>query len=509
VLVLVLVASACGGSSAKNSAGNSGQGGATPGGTGGLTAAGMGGAPSAGGSSGEGALGGAPSSGGSAGSTSARGGSAGENAAGSDPVGGSSAGDSSAAGSPAAGSSAGGASAGGGSAGSGGAGTVEGIVLGRIRVSAGELDRDHSIVTFPPPFADAQTKHLVLDDGAGNLIPLQLNPVTGVLAFILPSLGVGEQAEYTILELPDALPERATALTEGDHLFLRVEEEQVLRWTLVVDDAGSADENDARAGYIYPLYTPAGLNVSDDYPVDHPSNHGIWAAWLRTSFRGHLVDFYNGFSDSGRVDLDRMDGIWSGPVHAGLAAHLVHTDITTSPPVVALTDDWTVTVYATHEGTPPYFVFDIESTQLAATQDPLILEQNNSGGFTFRGANAWQDPSLVSFLTSEGDDRDVGDAATARWVSQFGSIGGERGGYAALDHPDNFRHPQGLFIHPTNPFFSFVPVTAVKGGRFTIEVGTPYVTRFRVVTFDGDADGAVLERLWGDYAEPAGVEVLP
>jgi hypothetical protein len=100
-----------------------------------------------------------------------------------------------------------------------------------------------------------------------------------------------------------------------------------------------------------------------------------------------------------------------------------------------------------------------------------------------------------------------GDGQMARWCAQFGNVDGKMAGYAALDHPTNVRHPQGLRIHPSNPYFSFTATTALKGGRYTID--KPYLSRYRVVVFESAADAALLNRLWDDFATPPTVVVMP
>jgi len=390
-------------------------------------------------------------------------------------------------------------------------GGTEGNRLGTLRVSAGEFDRDHTIVSFSYP--EGQGKAMSLTDSQGTEIPLQYSSATGKATFILTSLAAGQTAEYTINELAQALPAGVTATVEpdtaGDQLFLRQGDSKVFRWTLVEDNFRGAQPRDVRAGYIFPLYTPGGLNVADDYQVDHPHMHGIWSAWTLTTFRNHKVDFWNGYDNSGRVDLANMEGIWSGPVSGGLIANLVHSDITTNPSVAALNEKWIVTVYKTHDGAAPYYVFDVDSTQETAGQDPLVLETYHYGGFGYRGSEQWQDPSKVQFLTSEGHNRSNGDGQRARWVAQFGTIDGQVAGYAAFDHPTNFRHPQGLRIHPTNPYWSFTACTQSAGGRFSIEPGSPYKSLYRIVAFDGAADANLLNRLWNDFGSPPMVEILP
>jgi hypothetical protein len=392
-------------------------------------------------------------------------------------------------------------------AGSGAGGSSGGAALGSIVVSAGEKARDHTVVSFP--FAAGKGKNVVLKDTAGGQIPLQVSPLDDTAIFILPSLAAGMTATYTVEELPASLPDAVTAVVENEQLFVKQGASTMFRWVLKDDNFRNRATNDVRSGYIYPLYTPGGVSVADDYAEDHPHMHGIWSAWTLTTFRNHKVDFWNGYDNSGHVDLKMMEGLWSGSVFGGLVANLKHEDITVNPRVTALNEREIVTIYRTHEAMPPYYVFDINSTQEAATSDPLILETYHYGGFGFRGAAEWQGESGASFLTSEGHNRSTGDGQRARWCAQWGNVNGKVGGYAAFDHPTNFRHPQGLRIHPSNPYWSFTAATSLAGGRFSIEPGTPYKSRYRVVVFDGAADAALLNRLWDDFATPPTVTVMP
>jgi hypothetical protein len=283
---------------------------------------------------------------------------------------------------------------------------------------------------------------------------------------------------------------------------------EVFRWMLVPDNFDNYPANDVRAGYIYPLYTPGGVHVTGDYADDHPHMHGLWSAWTLTNFRGDKVDFWNGYDNSGHVDLEMVERAWGGPVHAGLVAHIKHEAIKYNPWVKVLGETWVVTVYKTHDGPAPYYIFDIDSVQENVTTDVLTLDEYTYGGFGFRGHIEWQN-ARGSFLTSEGLDRSNGDGTRAKWCAQYGTVAGKVGGYAAFSHPTNFRHPQGLRLHPSNPYWSFTPVTRSSGGRSEIRPGVPYVSRYRVIAFDGNPDAALLNRLWDDFATPPTVTVLP
>src|SRR5699024_451082 len=135
---------------------------------------------------------------------------------------------------------------------------------------------------------------------------------------------------------------------------------------------------------------------------------------------------------------------------------------------------------------------------------PLVLPEYHYGGMAFRGHKNWDDPEKVTFLTSEGYDRSSGNETRARWVHMGGMVDGQRAGIAVLSHPDNFRAPQPIRVHAETPYFVYAPMQL---GEMAIEPGSPYVMRYRYVTYDGDPDPELLDRLWNDYAYPPGVTV--
>ena len=169
-----------------------------------------------------------------------------------------------------------------------------------------------------------------------------------------------------------------------------------------------------------------------------------------------------------------------------------------------MNETWDVTVLRGGAGSRPYWSIDLVSTQEAASASPLALPEYHYGGLGFRGRREWDGKDKAYFLTSEGKDRGHGDGTRARWAHVSGMVDGMRTGIAILDHPSNFRAPQPVRIHPTEPFFCYAPS---KLGRWEIQPGTPYVSRYRFIVEDGPPDAAEVERLWNDYAQPVQVTV--
>jgi len=397
---------------------------------------------------------------------------------------------------------------GGGQGGGGGGGGIAGAELADVIVRAGDFDRDHTIVSFSYPEGAQQV--LALRDSEGVELPVQVD-ASGTATFILPQLSRGADAQFTLVRPSQTLSGGATATEVAGAVQLNVGGTRVLEFVTLSRLPAGVDPSNSRAGYLYPVYTPNGALITDDYPPDdeiekmHLHHHGTWAAWTRTQFNGHEVDFWNPWGQ-GRVDLENVEAPWQGPVHTGLVATFTHEDLGDGG-ITALSERWVVRVYSTHTGVAPYFVFDLESTQ-QAVNGPLHLETYHYGGFAVRGAREWRGGKF-QFITSEGDTSqpDENVAPRANWVHLGGQVGGQSAGYALLGHPSNFCAPQGLRLHPTDPYFSISPVPQNVCAPFDIVPGTPYVSRFRLVASDGPANTDLLDRLWNDYAAPPEVSV--
>ena len=339
-------------------------------------------------------------------------------------------------------------------------------------------------------------------------MPLQTD-ADGTARFLVATQKAGESLAFTLVAGSGGTGTGVVVAPERGDLRVSVGGKPVLFYRL---DRNALPRPDikpeiVRAGYIHPVFSPAGELVTDDYPSNHPHHHGIWAPWTKTSFQGRAPDFWNMQNKTGAEELVALDRTWSGPVHGGFAARLKMVDLSAPAPVTALHADWQLTAYDVAGAARPVRMFDLVVTQTCATSDPVILPKYHYGGFGLRGAGAWNGPGEAAhFLTSEGvTDRITGNDTRARWCYLGGATEkGALAGMAALGHPENFRAPQPVRLHPNMPYFSFVPQQL---GDFQIEPGRPYVVRFRFIVADGAPDRALFDAYWNGYAKPAAVKL--
>jgi len=243
-----------------------------------------------------------------------------------------------------------------------------------------------------------------------------------------------------------------------------------------------------RSGFIHPVYTPQGRVVTAGFPADHMHQHGLMFAWTSAVFDGHEVDFWNSKKEAGfieHIETVRADA-------DTIVVKLRHIDETAAIPTIVLHETWEIKSVP-HDSLN---VFDLVSTQTCATDRPLKIKKFHYGGMCIRGPSAWL--KAATMVTDEGKQRPEGNHSRPNYVTLRGQIDGATCGIAAMSHPQNFRAPQPVRLHPDKPYFCFAPMVL---GDFAIEPGQPYVSRYRFVAFDGEPNDAILKNIWQDYSQ--------
>lgn len=370
-----------------------------------------------------------------------------------------------------------------------------------LKIEAGQHDRLQTPVTVSIP-SDAP-ENPALKTPEGDTLPLQLSDDRTAI-FILPELAAGKSARFELVSLPEPAGDNAVAASveKDDSVDFKVSGAPVATMIGKVTELPRKDIEPIflRGGYLHPLFSPSGDVVTGDYPKDHLHHHGIWTAWTKAVFQDRKTDFWNMGKGLGKVDSKGIDFSWSGPVHAGMESENDFTDLTSGSPMHALNELWTLKVFAIPVGEKPYRLVELTSMQFAADGQKLELPEYHYGGLGIRGRDEWNGKENAGFLTSEGvTDRDAANGKPARWIAMFGETGKGKSTLAILGSPENFRTPQPVRVHPTEPFVCFAPQSA---GDMAIRHGEDYISKYRFVTTDGEPDKELLDRLWNDYAEP-------
>ena len=249
----------------------------------------------------------------------------------------------------------------------------------------------------------------------------------------------------------------------------------------------------ARSGFIHPIYSPSGKVLTDDFPVGHAHQHALFSAWTRATFKREVVDFWNqddGLGNARHVETARVG-------ESSFEVDLQQFSIRNGP---AIQERWSVNVA---DSVDP-FVIDVDVEQDCATGEEVYLNPYHYGGFGFRGSARWNQEDEHRFegpmkvLTSDGiTNIEESNHTRPRWVAVYGPVDGTDAGLVIMNHPDSFRHPQPVRVHPTMPYFVFSPVVA---GSFILEPGMTYNASYRIVAFDGAPDAERIETWYEEYA---------
>jgi hypothetical protein len=257
------------------------------------------------------------------------------------------------------------------------------------------------------------------------------------------------------------------------------------------------DAKYTRSGFIHPLWSPAGAELTRIHPKDHWHHLGLWSPWTNTTFEGRHVDFWNLKKGDGTVRFSKFESLTSGPVFGGFRAAQEHVNLSApGGEKVALNEKLDVRVWRAGEGG---WLCDYVSTQRCASKSPLTLNKYRYGGFGFRGTEQWNKTNS-DYLTSEGKTRKNGHGTQSRWCLVYGKTDKGPAGVLFLSHPENHAHPEPMRIWPQGEvFFNYCPI---QKAPWTLKPGSDYVLRYRMMVYDGKMTAEEAERVWRDFAEP-------
>jgi hypothetical protein len=184
---------------------------------------------------------------------------------------------------------------------------------------------------------------------------------------------------------------RAIQHLAHDQFGFMVEDTQTGRWL------GGVGANYYRP-WVYPLYTPRGLTVLQEFPFDHPFHNGLWVAQGPIQFNGQTAHFWpmpperrpgeTLFTHMGRIETV---GLPTQVNHKGGVRFTLQTIWRAGDETPVLDETRTIDLYAVEDGT----VCQVTSTQ-TATYGTLEYGASKFGAVCVR-----VDPRLTAMLGGE------------------------------------------------------------------------------------------------------------
>lgn len=259
-----------------------------------------------------------------------------------------------------------------------------------------------------------------------------------------------------------------------------------------------------KSGFIHPLFSPSGQELTRIQPPDHYHHYGIWGPWTKTLVEGREVDFWNLGDGKGRVDFDRLISKKEKKDNAEILVRQKHTDLLApNGAQVAIEEDLGIRVWNMEQNS---YAVDYTTEISTPLKTPVVLEAYRyGGGIGFRATARWG-ASNSHILTSDGKDRKTADGSYAKWVMVYGVSDDPSGesGILFLSHPDNRAHPEPMRVWPEdsnggkeNVFLEFCPI---RHQAWEILPGKTNTLKYRMIVFDGKMTATEAESYWKTFA---------
>ncbi len=280
-------------------------------------------------------------------------------------------------------------------------------------------------------------------------------------------------------------------------LFITIGERPVLSYFFETKyPPGGVDSVFKKSGFIHPLTTLKGHEITRLYPPDHYHHFGIWDAWTHVLFEGDTLDFWNLIKKEGAVRFAGFEKI----NRDGFTALQEHVVLKNGVEKTALTERFSVKV---SPGTDDFYFVDFDLEFACAADSPFKILEYRYAGLCWRTTGEW-DNKNSEVLTSEGRTRLDADSSTARWFIVQGSLGNDYGGGLMLSHPENYNHPEPLRIWPIDQYGRgdiMAMFSPTKTTDWLLVPGEKYRLRYRLVVFDGEMTAGKAGEFWKSYTE--------
>lgn len=319
----------------------------------------------------------------------------------------------------------------------------------------------------------------------------------------------GTDKTKRVYELIQAAPDRTAAMIsakpDDGALVIRSGDKKLLSYFFrTVYPPEKIDTTYKRSGFIHPLWTPNGQELTRIQAPDHYHHYGIWNPWTHVYFEKDTVDFWNIRGGRATVRFAKFISVTNGPVYSEYEALHEHVVFNRKAGTekVALNELQSVRVYKPAENSD-YYIVDITSKMNCATDSPFLIVAYRYAGMGWRTTGYW-DTKNCEVLTSEGKTRKNTDGSKARWAIVQGELpGNDYGGAVFLSYPANYDHPEPMRIwgEGTNGrgdmFFNFAPT---KDKNWLLEPGKTYTLKYRLVVFNGKFTKEKAESAWQYFA---------
>ena len=292
--------------------------------------------------------------------------------------------------------------------------------------------------------------------------------------------------------------------TKDGHLIISSDNRPLIQYNYkTVYPPASVDSVFKRSGFIHPLWSPQGQELTRVSPSDHYHHFGLWNPWTKVLVDTDTIDFWNLAARKGTVRFSNFVSVTQGPIFGEFEALHDHVVFKKNEEKVAMRELQSVRIYPSPTN-KDYYITDITIQLNPATEKDVVLLEYRYGGLGWRATGAWNKDNSET-LTSTGKTRKDADGTKARWCIVQGAMQQDHAGIVMMSYPANYNHPEPLRIWPESMngrgdvFANFSPT---KDKDWKLERGNNYLLRYRLLVFNGKFNQSQAEAAWQYFATP-------
>lgn len=234
-------------------------------------------------------------------------------------------------------------------------------------------------------------------------------------------------------------------------------------------------EDRRRCCYIFPLYTPAGVSVLDDFPRDHYHHRGLFWAWPIVETGGKRYDLWMAFTVKHRA-------LNPPSVRAGNQDAVLETvNLWEADGKDIVRESVRLKVYPVRGNTRE---LEAELT-LEALGAPVTLQGSAEAGKSYGGFSARFAPRQQTVIRADGQviSRDE-DLVPHHWAELEAVYGGRRAVLRITSDEKNPGAPYQWCLRNYGFIGASFPGRTATVDRYTLDPGKPVTLRFRVALSD-------------------------
>lgn len=235
-----------------------------------------------------------------------------------------------------------------------------------------------------------------------------------------------------------------------------------------------APENRRRCCYVFPLYTPGGMSMLDDFPQDHWHHRGLFWAWPVVKAEGKTYDEW--------MNLTAHAGTVKPPVVAGgKQAKLDASNVWEADGVGIVRENVRLTVLPARGSSQE---MDVELT-LEALRGPVTLQGSREPSKSYGGFSARFAAREGTVLRADGETLSKDEDLTPRkWAELEGLYGGKKAALRITPDPSDSGAPYQWCLRQYGFVGASFPGRTPEQDGYTLEPGKPLTLKFRVRVSD-------------------------